>query len=256
MVRVYQFQCIAAEPRYHHLPRRVVDDFVSTATMPKIDYPETWTSPPPGPVLVLAPHPDDESIGCGGLIALHRRQGDDVHVVVATDGQAGDPEGRYEGQDYAELRRSECRAAAEILDTAPPIFLGERDQALAQAADLPARLEKLLRDLRPATLYHPPASDMHEDHYALGEALEQVLPEHPNIAAYSYEIWSFPTPTHVIDISSVWDVKRRAIECYASQLAYSDYARAIEGLNRARSVFLPWASHVEAVARTSPGAAA
>ena len=56
-------------------------------------FPTLLAAPPRGSVLVLAPHADDESLGCGGAIVLHHRQGDRVKVVFATDGAAGDPLG-------------------------------------------------------------------------------------------------------------------------------------------------------------------
>jgi LmbE family N-acetylglucosaminyl deacetylase len=68
-------------------------------------------TPPSGSVLVLAPHPDDESLGCGGAIVLHCRQGDRVKIVFATDGGAGDPQGYFANYDYRELRRDEARKA-------------------------------------------------------------------------------------------------------------------------------------------------
>ena len=65
-----------------------------------------------GDLLVLAPHPDDEVIGCGGLIAAHRALGSAVYVVVMTDGGKGDPTGAAAGASYSELRRNEAREAA------------------------------------------------------------------------------------------------------------------------------------------------
>ena len=66
--------------------------------------PEFRTSVPAGRVLCFAPHPDDEAAGPGGALCLHRKQGDPVRVVVATDGSAGDPDGRYEPEEYKRLR--------------------------------------------------------------------------------------------------------------------------------------------------------
>src|SRR5262245_30184806 len=99
-----------------------------------LPYPETWLAPPAGPVLVVAPHPDDETIGCGATLALHARRGDTVHVVVVTDGELGDPRGLFARDDggagsYVELRRDECRRALQALGVvSAPHFLGHRDQ--------------------------------------------------------------------------------------------------------------------------------
>src|SRR5947208_7699287 len=81
-------------------------------------------------LLVLAPHPDDEVIGCGGLLALHLAEGRKVHVVVATDGaQAGD----------AVQRRSESRAAVALLGDATIEFLGYPDRELSGAHEFDHR---------------------------------------------------------------------------------------------------------------------
>jgi len=222
----------------------------------RIDYPSTWAAPPRGRVAVVAPHPDDETIGCGGVLALHRRQGDEVHVVVVSDGERGDPDGRYAPhghQGYVELRRDECRRAARVLDAAEPVFLGFHDQQIAPDAALCGALARVLERLAPAVVYHPPALEVHPDHHAVGVAVGAIardLPCAPRL--FAYEIWVPVVPTHVIDVSDVWPVKQAALEQYASQLAYNDYVRAAAGLNAYRTIFLPSARFVEAFAETTP----
>src|SRR5258706_3541998 len=78
-------------------------------------------------LLVLAPHPDDEVIGCGGLVALHLREGRKVHVAVATDGaQAG----------VAPQRESESRAALALLGAVTIEFLRFPDRQLSRHGEL------------------------------------------------------------------------------------------------------------------------
>ena len=68
------------------------------------------------PLLVLAPHPDDESLGCGGLIAEHHARGHDVHVLVLTDGTGSHPHSReYPPTRLAALRMGEARDAIRAL---------------------------------------------------------------------------------------------------------------------------------------------
>ena len=74
--------------------------------MSPLDSPRCLSAPARGSVLVLAPHPDDEIIGVGGTLALHARQGDRVHVVVAFDGAAGLPT-----MDPGQARDLRCREA-------------------------------------------------------------------------------------------------------------------------------------------------
>jgi len=222
-----------------------------------LPYPLTWHAPPAGKVLVLGAHPDDEVLSCGGILALHARQGDDVHVVIASDGAAGDPAGRYAaaGRDgYVELRRAESRAAAAILGIPPPEFWDFPDQGLARADGLVEKLAATLDALRPTIVYRPSAIEMHPDHAALAAAFDAAA---RRVALrsedYAYDSWVQVHPTHVIDVTEVWPWKRRAAEEFVSQLAYVDYVRAVEGLAAARSVFLPNARFVEAYARTERG---
>src|SRR5574337_1017696 len=137
--------------------------------------PTVLTAPPKGRVLVLAPHADDESLGCGGALALHHRQGDGVKVVVATDGAAGDPLGYYKDYDYRELRRGEARRAAAILGINELVFWGYPDGKLAEARDLSERLASLLAADRPDIVYRPSTREIHPDQWALGAGVEEAL---------------------------------------------------------------------------------
>ena len=92
-------------------------------------------------LLVLAPHPDDEVIGCGGLIALHVREGRQVRVVVVTDGaEAGN----------ATVREEESRRALRLLGNIQCDFLGFHDRRLAEESDaLKNRMREILIDFKP-----------------------------------------------------------------------------------------------------------
>jgi len=209
--------------------------------------PVVLTAPPKGSVLVLVPHPDDESLGCGGTIALHCRQGDRVKIVCATDGAAGDPLGYYAGRDYRALRREEAGRAAEILGTSDVTFWAYEDGKLASADDLAARLERLFAVERPDLIYRPSVREIHPDHWALGVAVERALQAYSgSVAAYAYEIWATVRPTHVLDITGVWDLKRKAVEQHQSQLRYNDYLHMVAGLNAYRTIHVPSARYVEA----------
>ena len=95
----------------------------------------------PRRVLVVAPHPDDEVFGCGGMLAWHTRVGAEVRVVVLSDGRAGDPDAK--AGDIAERRVAESRAAGAELGIDDYRFLGYADGALGEAVDLErANLER------------------------------------------------------------------------------------------------------------------
>lgn len=209
--------------------------------------PVILAAPPRGRVLVVAPHPDDEAIGCGGAISHHNDQGDPVKVVFVTDGLAGDALGYYAGQDYLELRRAEARRAAAILGVQELVFWDYPDGRLAQADDLSERLSALLEADRPDVVYRPSTLETHQDHWALGVATEAALQRYrPAVGDFCYEIWATVQPSHVIDISAVWERKRKAIEQYESQLRYNNYLRMTEGLNAYRTMHMPSVRYVEA----------
>lgn len=219
-----------------------------------LPYPETWLEPPSGPVLVIAPHPDDETIGCGATLALHARRGDVVHVLVVTDGDLGDARALFPADGYVERRRNECRRAASVLGLREPRFLGHGDQH-CDAATLHTQLAAALDELAPAVVYHPAAPEMHPDHHVSARvALDVLASVARRPRSFAYESWVPVTPTHVIDVTSAWGVKQSALSCYASQLVYNDYARACDGLAAYRAIFLPDAERVEAFAETTPGA--
>jgi LmbE family N-acetylglucosaminyl deacetylase len=219
-----------------------------------LPYPETWLEPPPSErVLVIAPHPDDESIGCGATLALHAQRGDDVHVLVVTDGDLGDPRSLFPRDGYVERRREECRRAAAVLGVAAPRFLGHADQSV-DAAALGTQLAAALDELGPTVVYHPAAPEMHPDHHVAARVTLDVLAARTAPPrSFAYESWVPVVPTHVIDVTAVWGVKRAALACYGSQLVYNDYARACDGLAAYRAIYLPDAERVEAFAESTPG---
>ena len=210
-------------------------------------FPTLLAAPPRGSVLVLAPHADDESLGCGGAIVLHHRQGDRVKVVFATDGAAGDPLGHYRDCDYRELRRAEARRAASILGIDELTFWDYPDGKLAEAHDLSERVRALLTTDRPDIVYRPSTLEIHPDHRALGVGVEEALRQYrPTCGDFCYEIWATVQPTHALDITAVWELKRKAVEQYESQLRYNDLIYMGAGLNAYRTLYKPSAQYVEA----------
>lgn len=124
--------------------------------------------PPHVRTVVVAPHPDDEVLGCGGLVAAQRRNDVEVVVVAVTDGEAAYP-GRRE--ELAEVRREEQARALEVLgvDPAATVRLGLAD------GDVPNRLDALTDVLRTIIraddlVVAPWSRDHHSDHIACGSA--------------------------------------------------------------------------------------
>lgn len=144
-------------------------------------------------LLAVLAHPDDESFGMGGTLALYAQQGAHVHLVCATQGEAGEVSQQFlEGFcSVAELRVSELRCAAGILGLTGVHYLGYRDsgmagseankhpQALAAAPvdDVAARVVTHIRRLRPQVVvtFDPIGGYMHPDHIAIQRATTQAF---------------------------------------------------------------------------------
>ena len=132
--------------------------------------PETLA--PPGPALVLAPHPDDEVFGCGGAIMKHLQAGYEVSVVIATDSSYGWFEAGEEGQS---VRRQESRAAGKVLGYGEPTFWGFGDRELVYDERLITFVLNALAESKAGILYAPSWWEIHPDHYVLALAAVEAL---------------------------------------------------------------------------------
>lgn len=191
--------------------------------------------------LVVAPHPDDEVLGCGGTLALAAERGARVHVVVVFDGAAGDPEGRFERAGYVERRRREARAAGARLGLVDYSFWNLPEGHLASEHDLDAgarRLGALIDELRPDVVLAPWAGDDHPDHRIVARAVQRLI-EHagharhcapPPLGFWGFEVWSPLEPQHLVDVSTVWERKLDALRRHVTQLAYDDLAEKVTAL--------------------------
>lgn len=192
-------------------------------------------------VLVLSPHPDDETIGCGGTLLRHLAAGDDVRVVFLTSGERGG-HGRSEAETIR-VRESEARNAAKILGLHDLEFWHQPDGKLRATAALTARLKKTLKAFRPHIVYLPHDKEMHDDHRAAVRLLRKALAldarKPPDVLMF--EVW---TPTQqldeIVDISEYMEKKLRAVHAYRTQCAVMGFVPAVRGLNRYRGEMHSW----------------
>lgn len=189
-------------------------------------------------VLVIAPHPDDESIGCGGSVALHVERGDEVAAVFLTSGELGLK--KLAREIAWETREAEARAACGILGIAETSFLRLPDWAMGDDVFAAAeRLRPVLERTRPDLIYLPHPLEWHPDHRAtlpiLKAAFAGISLGSPKLRGY--EVW---TPLsefqHVENISGMMEKKIAALREHTSQIADWDYVRAVRGLNAYRGV--------------------
>ena len=192
-----------------------------------------------GRVLIFAPHADDETFGCGGLLARLARLGVSVRVCVLTDGALGDPEHRV-GGDPSAVRIAEAKAAMDGLGLSAPLFWGLPDGGLSEVADLEERVVALLNQEVADWIFFPNLDDPHTDHVATTRAVMAGAKTLDGRARFfAYEVWQPMAINRLLDIESVMPAKRAALDCYRLPNAYVDYSRAAEGLAAYRAIQLP-----------------
>jgi LmbE family N-acetylglucosaminyl deacetylase len=192
-------------------------------------------------LLVLAPHPDDEVIGCGGVVFQHLREGRAVRVAVATDGVEAAP-----GEDRDAYRARREEESQKALGGAAFDFFRFPDRALEQHLDdLAARLRDALDQFRPDLILVPSAIEIHPDHLALARCFCELIQRDPSLFAdlavarvAFYEVSQPLRPNVLVDITGVAAAKYDAIAAHASQTEIRDYVSFARGLNVYRAMTL------------------
>lgn len=190
-------------------------------------------------ILVVATHPDDEVLGCGGTMARHVAEGDAVHVLVVTRGV-------LVGADVVDQVRREMRNAHAILGVKDAQYL---DFPAAQLDTVPAHrladaMAMVLQSLRPTTMYLPHHGDLHMDHklvYTAGLVAARPTRDISVRRILAYETisetdWAPPTasdafvPTVYIDITRFLRQKLEAAACFQSQMREPPHTRSLRSL--------------------------
>jgi N-acetylglucosamine malate deacetylase 1 len=185
-------------------------------------------------VLVIAPHPDDESLGCGGTLA-QLAPSCDIHVLLVTNGDGGGelPPGT------SETRKREMDNAVRALGIAHPVMhLDEPDGKFADSPRFRTALAELVARLRPQWVFLPWLHDSHADHARIAHASSEVLARSAVDKLLYYEAWVPVPATHVNDITATLAAKERAIGCHETALRHGNYRHAIVGLNAYRGLYL------------------
>lgn len=178
---------------------------------------------------VLAPHPDDETIGIGGF--LHKFK-DNVHVCCVTDGGLGISS--KSSSEAAFVREAEFRSAMEYLGISTFTLLNGQDGLMAVNR---AKLERFSWELYDLVAV-PNWLDSHRDHVGLVQIILDLARTNkisPNTKILFYEVWStLSIPTHFLDLTQSLQTKINAINIYQSQVAEIDYAETQAQLSRFR----------------------
>jgi len=190
-------------------------------------------------ILVVSPHPDDETFGCGGTLARFGRSNVVLHVAFVTDGAASHPGHPIVGPSELAVRRTaEAFKAAQALgiEAKNLRFLGEHDGTLARLSPAEAdnavkSISGLVEELCPAAILMPCRSDGSSEHDAVFSLVSRALRQagrHPRIL--EYPVWSWWNPLRLlspllscrrvwrVDVANVLALKANAMSAYSSQL--------------------------------------
>lgn len=199
-------------------------------------------------VLVLAPHPDDDVIGCGGSIANLTAQGHEVTVGYMTSGEAGSLE--IEAAQLTRIREDEARRGGRLLGVKEFIFWRQPDGYLQESAEMIIQLVRLIRARQFTTLYLPHHQESNRDHantFRIGmEACQRSagpwfsdggLTPWTIGNVLGYEVWTpLQEATFVENISETIGLKIKALQEHRSQVSAYAYDEAVKGLNRYRGI--------------------
>jgi N-acetylglucosamine malate deacetylase 1 len=185
---------------------------------------------------VISPHPDDESVGCGGTLRKHAVEGDAIRVIFVTSGEKGGR--RRPPEEAAQVREQEARAAAKILGIAEVEFWRQPDGAVHASPQLVERLRQAIEAWKPQLIYVTHDREMHPDHRASARLVRCTLADLPPGArpvVRMYEVWTPMRMMHrIVDITPYIDVKIAAIRAHQSQCEVMRFDEALPALNRYR----------------------
>ncbi len=194
-------------------------------------------------VLVIAAHPDDEVLGCGATIAKHAAHGDEVTIVILAEGARSRGQKGADKQ-IAELKQIAARSA-KILGVKKLITKDFPDNEMDTVSELKVTkvIEDIIRSVKPNIVYTHHRSDVNVDHRRIFESVVVATRPQPGQTVeqvFSFEVassteWQLAStrqfePNWFVDVTSTWDKKIEALECYAGELRPWPHARSIEAI--------------------------
>jgi len=187
-------------------------------------------------ILVISPHPDDEVLGCGGTMARHSINKDEVYLCIVTKGYEPDW-----SKSFMEEMKKQIKQSSKILGIKETHFLGYPTVKLdtIPQKDLNKSIFKIIEKIRPDVLYIPHKGDLNKDHRIIFESsLVASRPlKHIVRRILSYEVlseteWGQPIepfiPNVYVNISKTFDKKIEAVNAYKSELKKYPHPRSIE----------------------------
>ncbi|MBU1563996.1 MAG: PIG-L family deacetylase [Proteobacteria bacterium] len=192
-------------------------------------------------ILIVAPHPDDETLGCGGVMKKFTNRRDDVFVLVMTRGNP-----RLYAEEKIDNIRKEARTAHDLLGVAETRFLDFLAPELdtTSIAEIARSIAGVIAEFEINTLFLPHRGDIHHDHqivFDAGLVASRPVGKYSVTGVYAYETlseteWAAPfgdqvfIPTCFYDISAEMEKKLEAISCFKSQLRAFPNPRSLENI--------------------------
>jgi LmbE family N-acetylglucosaminyl deacetylase len=190
-------------------------------------------------ILILAPHPDDEVLGCGGTIKKLANECNKVYVLVVTRGSS-----KFYSDDKIENVRNEALQAHKLLGVTQTFFLDFPAPELdtVPLADISREISKILTEYKINVLYLPHRGDIHNDHrvvFNAGLVAARPVGEYSVKEIYAYETlseteWAAPfgddafIPTCFVNVEKSLNTKMEAMKCFKSQLKAFPNPRSLE----------------------------
>jgi LmbE family N-acetylglucosaminyl deacetylase len=197
-------------------------------------------------ILIIAAHPDDEVLGCGGTIAKLINQGFKAHVAFMADGVSSRNIDQIVHEEDLHIRRLAAQKACEILGVTSVSFGNFPDNRMDEVAllDIIRLIEKLIAEHRPDTVFTHHAGDVNVDHSRTHKAVVTACrpqPGHSVKTLLSFEIpssteWqlsgSAPAflPNWFVDISDTLVLKLNAIKAYDAEMRAWPHPRSLKGI--------------------------
>lgn len=209
-------------------------------------------------VLVIAAHPDDEVLGCGGTMARLAREGDDIHVLILGEGISS----RYDLRSLAGRKtlrnlQRDARAAGKLLGVASIAFEGLPDNRFDELPllEVVKRVERCITAVKPEAIFTHHPGDLNVDHRTTFHAV--LTATRPVNGCRVREIYTFEVPSSTewafqqlqpvfkpnvfMDVTSTIDMKVQGMQCYESEAREFPHPRSPEAL---RTITRRWGSVV------------
>ncbi len=191
-------------------------------------------------ILVVAAHTDDEAIGCGGTIARHVAEGDEVYAVFMADGVSS--RSQADANNLSQ-RQSAAEKAREILGIRENIYLGFPDNCMdsVHLIEVVKSLEPIINSLKPHTIYTHHHGDLNIDHRITHQAVMTACRPMPGSSVreiYAFEIlsstdWANPImdpflPNCYVDIGAYLPIKMQALHAYSDEMRMEPHSRSLK----------------------------